>query len=818
MKTTRALRPFLSVTFLMCALEARAQTSHLWDGGDPSNGNWSAATNWAPDVTPPNPTTNYLAFAGVTRLSNTADVPWTALGIIISNNAGGFTLNGSDLTLTQSASLPNTNVFTHNGASNVVINNKIILPTTPLPNLRRQFYVNGAGGATFNGAITNTGTDTSELWIRGTGSGVGTINGRITIGTNKLFRTDMPVTWVIGTSNNIWGITEMDNTGVLRIAAANALPTNTLVQFDTGIPRLDLNNFNQTVLGLTGTGMVRTGTGAGSTLTISDLGATNTFPGFFVDNGRLTKMGSGRTILTSTNGTSITGNVVVAEGVLQAGAAMGTQYYNSLGLNVGNRTIFVNAGATLAFNSRDTLTGVTPMSIAGIMTNNGYQMLGPVTLSGGTIYGGVGNASPVFQNYTLNGDITVTGTTASAIVGSTAAYPGFHLTKAGGVIFNVQDVTLDPNVDLTVSAQLWNQHNTGLPGSLIKTGLGTMLLTGNNPFTGGTTISNGTLALGTSGSISNSTVTIGSNGTFDVSAIALALGSYKPPPGENVQGFGTVNGSVFLPNAAPLVLPGTMGTPGTLTMASDFYQSPSYTNYFDLTNSLTIGSGINDLLVINGNFDPAGQFDPVGASIYINPLAPLITGTYRLINYGTSQYTNFNTTVLGATSRDTWTLDTSIATQVNLIVSSGTNLALRWSANNSAAWDLGSTNWTVIADGTTDRYFDADSVLFDDSGAASNIVALNTTVKPSYIAVNSSSNYTINGSGSIADGFGFLAPITKDGSGSLTMGNASTLKTLTGPENFFAADVLEHWLWLNQNSSPSPLGGERVGVRGETLA
>lgn len=752
---------------LLSAAGAKAQISYVWDGGDPANGTWSAATNWTGDVAPPNPTTNYLAFAGVTRLSNTANVPWTALGIVISNNAGSFILNGSDLTLT--ASSPNQNapqVFEHKGLSNVVINNSIVIQAST--NARRQFLLNSSANATFNGMITNTGTGLADIWMRGNAGGggpataIGTINGKIDLGTNKLSKLDT-VTWVIATNGNVWGRTELYHTGVLRIAAANALPTNTLVVFDGANPggRLDLNNFNQTVLGLTGTGgVVRTGAAAGSVLTINDQGATNVYAGFFTDNGSLVKMGPGRTILTATNGTTITGNVVVADGVLQAGTAAGTQYYNTLGGNVGNRAIYVNNGARLEFNSRDTLQGAIPMFISGAVSNNGYQLLGPTTLSGGTIYGGVGNASLLFQNYTLLNDITVTGTVASAIVGSLSAYPGFHLSKAGGVIFNVQDVTGDPNADLTVSAQLINQYNTGLPGSLIKTGPGTMQLSGNNLFSGNAIVSNGTLALTASGSMSNATVTIGANGKFDVSAIV----PYTPPAGMTIQGNGTVVGGVTMADDSK-VYPGTYGNAGTLTFANDLLWSPSGngTNYFDLTNNVTIGSGINDLLVVNGDFEP------INNSITINARAPLISGTYRLINYGTSSSMSFGP-LLGATSRDTWTLDTSIATQVNLIVSSGTNQSLVWCPQANADWDIKTTmNWTNPAAGTLDVYADADTVLFDDSGAWSNILNLATALKPAAITVNSSSNYTFAGAGKIRDGFGNLSPITKNGSGTLTL-------------------------------------------------
>lgn len=753
----RSYRLPLAAFAVAVALSPQAWSQSTWTGGGADN-NWSTPANWS--LVPGNPSANFVNLAGGIRLTPTVDAPWTIRGLIVSNNAGAFILSGSPLTLSAQSTAGGTNVFEHKGATNVTIANDLILQTTTNAT-RRNFLINGAGGVIFSGLITNTGPDSSQLWIRGTGAGIGTLNGRVTIGSNKLFKADAG-TWVIGAANNQWGPTEIDGTGTLRIAVANALPTNTTVAFSNSNPRLDLNNFNQAVLGMTGTGVVRTGTGGGGRLTIADAGGETTFSGNIVENGTLYKAGTGSFNLAAN--TTFTGAVTVAEGTLRLAA--GGRLSNSVA-----KVITVSNGAVFAISNINAIAAThavvcnAPIIVqqGGTLKAEGREnRLGNITLDGGTLL--IDGGSTNYGSFYLPATLSVGGTSPSIITNTAAA--GSWIPLGTATDFNVADATASATADLEVFVPLHNVPPLSAPtaGGFTKRGAGTMLLHGGHALSGTVTVTAGTLALAANGGLTNAaSLAVGAGARFDVSALPSG---YAIPPMQILFGHGTVTGSVQVA-AGARIHAGAAGSAGTLTVEGDLLLDATVTNVFDLTNNTAVAGG-NDLLVVSGT-----QFEPSNALLQVNTLAPLTSGTYRLVNYTGTKTTTFAAPVLGNTTRGTWTLDESIAGQIDLKVTA-TNEALRWSAFQSSDWDLTTTNWTALSPASPSLFFEGDSVRFDDDGGDSNVVNIVTQVKPAAVVVDSTSNYVFVGAGGLADPLGGAATLLKAGAGSLTIATTNT--------------------------------------------
>ena len=282
------------------------------------------------------------------------------------------------------------------------------------------------------------------------------------------------------------------------------------------------------------------------------------------NTGGLTKTGNG-TLTLASNASSYTGDINVTGGTLAVTAGLLNNVPTTSALGNPNiaRTVTIASGARLELKQHDilgndaatpavtfvvnggTLAAVTGSQASG---NGPFNAIPAVTLNGGTISAANGAFAPV-QSLSLKGDITVTGTTPSFVntTGTTALLDGVHLSKAGGVTFNVADVTGSTAADLTVSARLLNTANTLVANGLTKSGNGTMVLSAVNDYTGATSVAAGTLLI--TGSVSGSDVSVESGATIGGGATAKTLwvksgGIFSP--GTSIGTFTTSGGDILL--------------------------------------------------------------------------------------------------------------------------------------------------------------------------------------------------------------------------------------------------------------------------------
>jgi autotransporter-associated beta strand protein len=239
-------------------------------------------------------------------------------------------------------------------------------------------------------------------------------------------------------------------------------------------------------------------------------------------------------------------------------------------------SITVNAGGTLHAST-----------IANGIVNG-------LTLNGGTVSGTNGRSDD-WGNFIIASPVTAGGATNSAISAELAVY-------------GMQNFSVASGSTLAISGMMHNRYGAGewwQWGGVTKLGLGTLTLSGNNFYTGNTTVSGGMLDLSigrlysTAGWIHNPLITITGNSTVKV-------GSWSDGDAGNKGGFGpiTFNAANIVLDTGILEYTGgmpagssdrgfTIGAGGATLVASG-------TAAWQITNTGRDGAPANQGLVCNG--------------------------------------------------------------------------------------------------------------------------------------------------------------------------------------------------------------------------
>jgi fibronectin-binding autotransporter adhesin len=424
--------------------------------------------------------------------------------------------------------------------------------------------------------------------------------------------------------------------------------------------------------------------------------------------GGLTKQGAGTLTLTGAN--TYTGGTTITAGTI-----------NLTGLgSLGTGSVSISLGAALDLNATQTINSA--VSGAGNITNIGG---GTATFTG--------DFSSFTGTYTHNTALfsSVFNTSTSTSAGAAYNIASVQGSQQGMIAAGNGDYTLQLGSLSGVANSLFRGGNfatgtttlavgglgtnTTFAGiiangatkiiAFTKVGSGSLTLSGASTYTGATLVSAGTLNL--SGSLGATAVTVASGATLTGTGSIASGGSLTLQNGAIVP---VSAGSTALSVGGDLTLEGTVQVPFTGT--------PSPT--------------------------PGGMVIP-----FIN-YTGILTGS------------GANLSVTGLETFRNPQLDTATLGQIQLTTDSEN---LIWSGA-TATWDInGSSNWN----GGTQKFFDGDSVTFDNSGVTKNVV-LNDTVIPAEVIFDNSSgnNYTLAGTGAITG----TSTLTKIGSGSLTLNSA----------------------------------------------
>ena len=246
-------------------------------------------------------------------------------------------------------------------------------------------------------------------------------------------------------------------------------------------------------------------------------------------------------------------------------------------------------------------TGENFATISAVVAGTGLRKVGPgtLTLSGNNVYNGptqiLGGAVTIFQDANL-GLVPATPTPGALLLnGGTLRTGGAFILNANrGVMLGPLGGTFDiATAAGNVSYAGVMQDSLAGPGSLTKEGAGTLILSGNNTFTGGTTVKGGELR--NNGSLASAVSvlrgTLSGNGSV---AASVVVGD----------GIGLDNTAAGLPDA--ILSPGnSVGSMvlGGLSLNSDAIFEVTIDSALSTADTVfllgagTLGSGIADLVV-----------------------------------------------------------------------------------------------------------------------------------------------------------------------------------------------------------------------------
>ena len=215
------------------------------------------------------------------------------------------------------------------------------------------------------------------------------------------------------------------------------------------------------------------------------------------------------------------------------------------GVISGAHSLTKTGAGTLTLNGSDTYSGGTTLTAGTLNINNATAIgSGAFAIGGGTIDNTSGSAITLSNNNTQswNGDFTFTGTN--------------DLNLGSGAVSLAADRTVITSAGaLTVGGVISGAH------SLVKSGAGTLILGGANTYSGGTTVSAGTLQGTTTslqGSIADNAALVfdqTSNGTYTSVISGLGTVSKSGTGVVTLSGTNTFSGATNI-NAGTLALTG----------------------------------------------------------------------------------------------------------------------------------------------------------------------------------------------------------------------------------------------------------------------
>ncbi|MBI5689228.1 MAG: autotransporter-associated beta strand repeat-containing protein [Verrucomicrobia bacterium] len=673
---------------------------------------------------------------------------WSASGRLTAPSGTAPTLTNADNTLSGAGTIGDTRLGLINQAAGTVraLGGTLLLnPGTG--GVTNQGLFRAEAGArleinTANGAFTNYSSVTNTLTggryeaagtIAVTGADLRTNAAELTVtGTGQFLNATTNTTALGNLTTNASGGTLRFNGGASHATAQPFTNNGTIV---LGGP-VALASGTLSVGALTGNGTITFGDNV-SSVVVTGASGNSTYSGTLAGPGSLSHQGGATTVLSGAN--TFSGGVSLTQGTIVVGhnAALGT---GTLSLN----------GGTLAGDG-------TSRSLSN-----------PVAL---VDHSTIGGSSPL----TFTGTLTNYGGSHTLTIANAVTFANLALGSLGGN----RTVTLDTLGSATVTGVISN-GGAGSIGALAKTGVGTLTLSGNNTFTGGVTLSAGTLFVGHTSALGTGTLTL--NGGTLQSTAGLVLGNAVTLAG-NVAFSGNapaLAGTVSLLQSPTL----TVATGTGVTISGAIGQSGG-------TYGLTKDGG--GTLALTGASTFGGTTTVTGGTLFLARSGGSALAGPLVVNAGA-------TAVIGAANQVT----DSAAITIN-----GGQLALNGVAESVGAAGLFLTGGTVTATASGQLQFVNGGGITTSASSASSVISA-----PVSFTTGATHTLSIAEGGAAADLV--ISGVVSQSGGSIVLTKSGAgLLSLTGANSFGGSLTMTGGTLALGH--PSALGSASLTLNGGTL-
>ena len=539
-------------------------------------------------------------------------------------------------------------------------------------------------------------------------------------------------------------------------------------------------------------------------------GVTNTFSGNITGTdaaGLFDQTGAGKSIITGT----INGGVTIAAGTLNVGSSTALGSSGTIALTGGtlqysaaNTTDYSSRFSTAASQAYSIDTNGQNVTLASNLTSSGGTLskagAGTLTLSGTNSYGGANTISA--GTLQLGSSTALGGTTGALTDNGTLDLNGFNagvgaLSGSGTITSSAAGnltLTLGNTTSTTFSGIIQNGSATSL--ALVKNGTGTQTIynSSSNPYTGGTTINAGAIALGSGSTPSSTTLNWLGTGSITInSGGALVLGYVGSTGTSYYLGSSTANAgnAVTFAGGSILTNDGLQHVTGPVNVTAASILGATYETkglYIggDLTGSgnltiqysgLTAGtSTTQSASIVHFNSADSASANTYTGTITITPgtasgsTTAGVEGDYLSID-GSTVFSNAtvnlsgNNANAGAYGTQTLLFGTTAVTVGSLTGSGSTVLSETFNGSSAVALTVGANN--AASDSYTGSLSGAGSLIKTGTGT----FTLGGT--QSYTGVTTVSGGTLSLTGTLGSGTGGGTAITS--SGTLTETSAGVI-------------------------------------------